>query len=323
MNETAILFLTPLLVLVILALFSFTGCTPFTAAEVPENPKTVPGPPLVVAPPDKPPPPVTLSYQDVVKATAGFAALWPLNETGGNIASVVGSLSPAAQGVYNSKAPAPPGSGYKLGQNGVLFPKEAGDFAPEFDGTVAFVEVPFNAPLNPSKMAAGFTVELWIKPNPAATAPQVVISSHRFDAPGSQQGYEIVLIKDPAQAHHQIRARVFGNIPGPTEAVVQPLQGDPAEWRHVLLIYEVMPATGPTLTLVVKLAKTANPYRNGPHTAAYETVTSAKPSSLRFAAGHAATTQQPENFFAGRIDNIAFYNAVLPQSEIDKHFNMF
>ncbi len=322
MSSIAIMLLTPVLIIVVLALFRFTGCTSFTAAEAPEDPKKVAGPPLVVAPPDKPPPPTTPTYQDVVAATPGFAALWPLNETGGNVANAVGPLSATAQGVYFSRTGAPAGSGYKIGLAGVLSPKEAGDFAPEFDGTVAYIDVPFNAPLNPAKMA-GFTVEVWIKPNPAATSPQVVISSHRNDSAGAQQGYEIVLTKDAAQAHHAIRARVYGNISPPTEAVVQPVGGDPAEWRHVLLVYEIKAGIGPTLTVIARIAKTANPYKNGPHSAAYEPVTSAKPTSLRFAAGQVMTTQLSENYFAGRIDNIAFYNAVLPQSEIDKHFNMF
>ncbi len=322
MSNLAMMVLTPILIVVVLALFRFTGCTSFSAAEIPENPKAVPGPPLVVAPPDKPPPPTMAKYQDIVTATAGFAALWPLNETGGNVANAVGPLSATAQGTYISRSGAPAGSGYNIGLAGVLSPKEAGDFAPEFDGTVAYIDVPFNAPLNPAKMA-GFTVEVWIKPNPAATSPQIVISSHRNDSAGAQQGYEIVLTKDPAQAHHAIRARVYGNISPPTEAVVQPVGGDPAEWRHVLLLYEIQAGIGPTLTLKAKIAKTANPYQNGPHGAAYEPVTSAKPATLRFAAGHVATTQLSENYFAGRIDNVAFYNTVLPQTEIDKHFNLF
>lgn len=324
MSDSMMLFLTPFVVLLILAFFRFTGCGSFSAAEVPENPKAVPSPPLVVAPPDKPPPPVKPpTYQEVVSATAGFAALWPLNETSGNVANVVGPLSPAAQGLYSSKFGAPLGSGYVLGKDGVLSPKEAGDFSPEFDGTVAYVEIPFNAPLNPVKTVMGFTVELWIKPNAAATAvTQVVLSSHRNDSAASQQGYEIALIKDPMQPQQQIRARVFGNIATPTQAIVQPIGGDPAEWRHVVLIYEIKPPIGTSLTLIVKVAKSMNPYISGPHFATYENVTSMNPSSLRFAAGHATNTL-PENFFAGRIDNVAFYNTVLPQSEIDKHFNMF
>lgn len=320
-----IFFLTPVLVLLVLAFFGFTGCGSFSAEETPEKPTKAPGPPLVVGGPDKPPPPppVTLTYRDVVTATVGFTALWPLNETGGNIANVVGPLNPAAQGAYYSKQGAPIGSGYKLGQSGVLSPKEAGDFSPEFDGTAAWVEIPFNAPLNPGKMVPGFTLELWIKPNPATTAiTQTIISSHRFDSANLQQGYEITLVKDPAQPNHQIHARLFGNIAAPTDAVVQPIGDDPAAWRQVVLIYEIQAAIGPTLTLLVRVAKSMNQYKSGPHSAVYEAVTSAKTSGLRFAAGHAVTSQLPENFFAGQIDNVAFYNTVLPQAEIDKHFNM-
>ena len=30
-----------------------------------------------------------------------------------------------------------------------------------------------------------------------------------------------------------------------------------------------------------------------------------------------------ENFFAGEIDNFAFFNVALSQTDMDKHFNMF
>ena len=320
MSEIVML-LTPLLVLIILAVVRFTGCSSFTSA--PDPPKTVTGPPLVIAPPDAVPPPTTpVTYEDTIKNTAGFAALWPLNETGGNVANVVGPLNPGANGVYTTRGGVPAGSGYTIGKNGVLFHKDSKDFAPLFDGTASYVEVPFNGPLNPVKTVPGFTIELWVKPDPAfAGATQVVLSSHRFDAANNQQGFEIALIKNAAQPNHQIRGRVFGNAAA-GQAIAQPLQGDPAEWRHIVFTYEISPTQGPTVTMQVRLAKSAGPFKDGPHSCSYESVITAKSSTLRFGAGH-GMGQSPDNFFSGQIDNVAFYNAVLPQSEIDKHFNMF
>lgn len=323
--SNALILLTPLLVLLILAVFGFTGCTPFSAAESPPEPAPPPPPPVVTPPVPVPPVPVptpAATYKAVVASTAGFAALWPLDETGGNVANVTGPLNPAANGVYTSAGGAPAGTGYTLGGNGVLFHKDTTDFAPEFDGSAGYVEVQFNGPLNPAKSVPGFSVELWAKPNPTAGGTtQVLISSHRFNSTGDQQGYEIALVRNPPQLNQQIRVRVFAN-GAMGQAMVQPLQGDASEWRHIVFTYQILPAVGQTVTLLVRLAKSTNPFKDGPHSATYESVISTTPATLRFGAGHSAG-QPAENFFAGRIDNVAFYNAVLTQGDIDKHFNLF
>jgi hypothetical protein len=318
----AMIVLTPLLILLILAAFRFTGCGSFGSTPE-QDKKTVTGPPLVIAPVD-PPPVKPPTYEELITSTAGFAALWPLNETGGNAANVVGPLNPAANGVYTVAGGQPPGSGYTIGQPGVLNPKDPADFAPSFNGTAAFVQVQFNGPLNPVKAVAGFTIELWVKPNPTAlTLTQVLVSSHRFDSGSVQQGYEIALIKVQGQANHQVRGRVFAN-GAMSQAIVQPLQGDPDEWRHIVFTYEQLAAfSGPTVSIQVRLAKSTGSFKDGPHGANnYAPVTSAQPSTLRFGAGH-QTGQTAGDFFAGQIDNVAFYNAAMSQADIDKHFNMF
>lgn len=318
----------PILILLIVWVFGFAGCSSFSSApmdEVPEEEKPEEEkPPVVVPTPDPVPPPpvVPPTYAEVIAATPGFAALWPLNETGGNVATVIGSLNPGANGVYTVGGGGPAGSGYTLGANGALFGKDTKDFAPEFNGTAAYVEVPFNGQLNPDKTVPGFSIEVWVKPNPAiGGATQVVISSHRFEGANAQLGYEMALIRNAGQQNQQIRARVFAN-GAMSEAVVQPLQEDAVEWRHIVLIYQTPPTGSPTLTVRARIAGTGNAYADGPHGASYESVISTRSSSLRFGAGH-AQGQGPTNFFAGRIDNVAFYNAVLDQTEIDKHFAMF
>lgn len=317
MSHTVIL-LTPLIVLLIVAVFGFTGCSHFTAADDP--PETVKNPPPVVTPPDPVIKPAA-SYEDLVKKTAGFAAFWPFNEAGGNIANVVGPLNPGANGLYVAPG-VPAGNGYKVGQQGLLFSKDNTDLAPTFDGTAGYVEIPFQGPLNPDKKVPGFTIELWAKPNPnAGPATQILISSHRNDGAGAEQGYEIALVKNAAQPNQQIRGRVFAN-GAMTEMLVQPLGGDPAEWRHIVMTYEPGTSVQRTVSLVVQIGKTANPFKDGPHSAAYEAVLVSKASSLRFGAGH-AVGQAAGQFFAGQIDNVAFYNAVVPQTELDKHFNAF
>jgi hypothetical protein len=303
--------LTPLLVLLILALFRFTGCKPFGSSE----PDPAPSP---TSPPAAPPPPAT--YETLIGSTVGFAAHWRLNETGGNVAAVLGALSPAANGKYVTGMPA--GSGLKQGQPGVMNHKDSNDFAPEFDGTAAYVEVPFNEPLNPLKKVPGFSIELWVKPNPdLGTVTQVVISSHRVD---TQQGYEIALVKRPNEVHQQIRARVFSSAAAaPSEVTVQPPSpGDPKEWRYIVMTFEGA-ATGPgKLSLYVRLAKAAFPFLGSPTAATYDEVTKTNPATLRFGSSH-RPGQNDGNFFAGRIDEVAFYNGALAPSDIASHFNWF
>jgi len=294
MSDWAVL-LTPLLVLLILALFRFTGCKPFSSAPSPP-PTPTPGPP-----------PAPKTYEDIVKATAGFAAFWPLNETGGNQAKAVSSIA-GIDGIYQPAGAAAPA----LGRPGVLSAKVPMDFAPELDGTDDYIEVPFNPLLN----TAAFSVEVWVKPNPAVTAEQVVISSHKIDA-ATKRGYEIALVMKPGETHHQIRGRVFvTGAPDTTgEVTAQPNQGQPDDWRHIVLTYQA----GVGVTLWVRVAKFINPFKGGPLAAGYENVLATNAIPLRFGAGHVQATG-PKHFFGGLIDNVAFYNAALSATDIEAHF---
>jgi hypothetical protein len=166
-------------------------------------------------------------------------------------------------------------------------------------------------------------VELWVKPNvTSVAAEQVLVSSRRIDSATADQGYEIRLVRDPSQTNHEIHARLFANGQANSENKILPLTGDPAAWRHIVFVYEEKVGQGWTITLHVRLAGEPNGYQDGPHVVKYQNVTSANPGTLRFGAGH-ATGQNPDRFFAGRIDNVAFYNAALQQGDIDSHFNMF
>ena len=120
MNELLIV-LTPLIVLLILALFRFTACTPFGEEAAPAS--TTPTPT---------PTPTPATYEQLIAGTTGFAAHWPLNETGGNVATVLGPLSPSANGKYEGT---PLSANLKFGQDGARHVKDTSDLAPEFLGT--------------------------------------------------------------------------------------------------------------------------------------------------------------------------------------------
>ena len=302
MNDLLLIALTPLIVLLILALFRFTACAEFTAAEAPPLPPTPP-PPV---------PPAPKSYAELIASTKGFAAHWPLDETGGNQVKMVGPLSTVCQ--YE-----PTGTvGRVLGKPGAF--KSGPSLAPEFDGTAAYVEVPFIAALNPLNTVA-FSVELWVKPNPdVGVNTQVLISSHHF---GDKRGYEILLTKVNNQPHQRLQCRVFSGGATTSEVAIQlaATDGDPKEWRYIVMTYQGNSSgVDGKLTLQVRLTSSGGFIATNP-TAAYAVVSSAGPATLRFGSSH-KNGQAAGNFFAGQIDEVAFYNAALPQTDQDAHFDM-
>jgi hypothetical protein len=324
MNDQLIV-LTPLVVLLLLAVFGFTGCSSFSAAPEAPAPPTTPDPggnPQPGGTPSGQPPATAPTYKQVVAATPGFLAHWPLDEMGGNVAYQVNPMLTGADGSYVTGVPS--GTGVTLGTPGVLSHKDPLNFAPEFDGSVAYVELQQYQPtLNPPNAAGvGFSVELWIKPNLALGADtQTVISSHRVDPGNKQRGYEIDVVRVPNEPHQQVRARVFA-AGAQTEVTAQPTatNGNPDDWRHVVLTYDG--GSPGSVSLFVRVAKNASLFKGGPVAGAYDNVTSANPAKLRFGASH-GLGDVAGSFFAGRIDEVAFYSSVLSQADIDGHFNQF
>ena len=198
------------------------------------------------------------------------------------------------------------------------------DFAVEFAGTEAYLEVPFIPDLNPTPMGLGFTVELWVKPNPNGGSDRHgLVSSHHFDSITSQQGYEVGLLKVQGQQHQQIYGRVYGG-PAATisEIFVQPDDGDgdPSDWRYIAFKYEFVSGKGYLLRLRARVVNSANVYTKESTAAIlYENVTPAKQSTLRFGGTH---LQPPgtSSVLAGQLDNIAIYAAPVPDTELDLRF---
>jgi hypothetical protein len=301
MADTLIL-LAPLIMLVIVVLFGFIGCTgePFTSRDTPPE-----------EPPETPP---SEPYSTHVEATDGFLALWPLNETSGIVAAATSAAALNIDGEY--KPGATPGS------EGAFFHKEPNtNFAPELNGTTGYVEVPFNAALNP-EMDLRFSVELWAKAGGDIPAgeEQILVSSHHISTGGNHRGYEILLIGAGA-GHATVRASVFNINTGLTNVDVTPGAGDPLAWRHIVLTYDG-PVT--TMRLYVNVTKTNFDTTAHEESAEYSPVQAggAGERPLRFGAGH-LQAGEPEEFFAGRIDEVAFYQAVMPAVTVEAHFNLF
>jgi hypothetical protein len=334
MNNVLIL-ITPLLVFLLVALLGFVGCGEVLPAsadpqeEPPEEPPKKPQEPFNPAGTYKPPsgphlPPTALSYQDLVTSAKGFAAFWPLNEIAGTMVSYVGTLTPPANGEFKTAAGASaPFGSYSLGKEGVLFPKDQMDFAVDLDGTGSFIEVPFVGALNPVSTPTGFSIELWAKPDLTRGADRGgLVSSHHIESATSQQGYEIALLKVPGQAHQQVYGRVYGGASMVTSEIsVQPDDGDPSDWRHIVFKYGFVAGKGFQIFLRVQVLKSTLVYRAESTTPIlYDNVLPAKPSTLRFGGTH--LPQNVSAVYSGLLDNIAFYNAMLDDSVFDDHFKM-
>ena len=118
-----------------------------------------------------------------------------------------------------------------------------------------------------------------------------------------------------------MRGRVFHVNDGAAEVDVTLASGDPAELRHIVLTYD-----GPAeiLRLYATVAGTAFDQTQFQKTSVRYSPVQAGGGQrpLRFGAGH-LPAGEPDEFFAGRIDEVAFYQAVMPTVTVEAHFNLF
>jgi len=301
-NPLALILLTALLVLLFFLAFGFTGCQYLAQADDWPDDKT-----------DETPPPQGPKYAEIIENTPGFAAHWPMNETiGATEAEVVGL--PNLNAVYVGNV--------VPGNPSAFIQKDPGNFAPSTDGSSAYLEVPFSPQLN---LANGlpFSVEVWARP--AAALPegieQVLISSHHISAGGNHRGYEIAMIGTNGP-HATVRGRVFSiDAPFVSNVDITPTDGDDVAWRHIVLTHSGSGMAGDVLKLYVSVEGVAGTLINEEPDAQYREVQAGGQGErpLRFGAGH-LQEGGPEKFFAGLIDEVAFYQTALGQTDVELHF---
>jgi hypothetical protein len=310
MNVELIL-LTPLLLLLIVLVFGFTGCTSFGRAD--------PDPEPAKKDPATPPgtPPAGPKYADIVKGTLGFVAHWPMNETAGATKAAAIGLTNLDGSYFGGAAP---------GGAGAFAHKEPmANFATSLNGTTAYVEVPFSQLLNVQN-GLPFSVEVWVKPAGAIPAgtERILISSHNISAGGNQRGYEIALV-GTGGAQATVRGRVFWtNAPGVTNVDITPTQGSSTDWRHIVLTHNGGGPAGNKLGLYVSVAGVPGTTYQEQAGAEYREVQAGGNGErpLRFGAGH-LQAGGAEKFFAGLIDEVAFYHGALGKGDVEKHFQAF
>ena len=291
--------LAPLLVVLIFAIFGFTGCSSLASID------PWPG---GDRPDDEQP---EIKYGEIVEATSGITAYWPMNESSGATeAAVAGPAN--LNGVYIGGA-VPGSTGAK---------KDNGNFAPSLDGTTGYVDVPFSALLN-VQTGLPFSVEVWFKPADVipADAEQILISSHHISAGGNHRGYEIAVIgtggPDPT-----VHGRVFfTDPPFVTDVVFTPASGDAGAWRHVVLTHNGAGPAGNILGLYVSVEGVSGTTYQEQANAEYDEVQAGGGGErpLRFGAGH-LQEGGPEKFFAGLIDEVAYYQEALGMGDVEEHF---
>jgi hypothetical protein len=294
--NTWLLVLIPVLVAPIVLLLAFTGCTPFEAADRPEDKPPEPTPEPTPTPPTPPTPvPDPKTYPEVIAATPGLHCYWRLDDASGIQATDSGPLK--HHGTYSGGVA--PGTAA-----GALQPKLPGDRATVFDGNNDHVTVPFHANLNP----ASFSVEAWIRP--ANTAQyDAIISSWQLTATVAQ-GFELGL-----EAPDVVRGRVgIGADHTVLETQAPSTAQNPVQntWHHVAMTFDA--GTG-----MLVLYWDGGPIATDP--VAYTANIGSDP--LRIGAGRLPfqpANTNPANFFAGTIDEVALYGRALLAAEVTAHF---
>lgn len=197
MTDTAVL-LVPLLVVPVVLVLGFAGCTAFSAA-------------------------ISRLYPDLVKRTGGLVAYWRLSETTGNIANDAGPN--ALHGTYEG--------GRTLGVgNGALKAREPEDRCLGLDGT-ARVAVFEDARLSPP---IAFSVAAWVRfPGSVAVPPgkQVLVSGHNR---ATGDGFVLELDRDPAPMTFQGRTFKDGQ-ESRVQVRPTASEGEPDAWRFVVFTY--------------------------------------------------------------------------------------
>ena len=325
MTEAMVL-LIALLVLPVVLLFSFAGCTgedpELTAAkEAKEKAEAE----VIRIQEEAKKQAEAAKFFNVVMGTGTLVSYWRLSElsTGGTTAkdSVPPANNPPHDGTYMNVP------GISLGEKGALEPiKHPDDKAAEFLGTQGYVQVDYDALRNPG---GSFSVEVWMRPAGNETTPQVVIGSYELDPLGKVvRGFVLDMLRD--QTPLRVRARL-GN--GTGFSSIEANLGDGSEhdgWRHVVMTYS---QAGKSLMLYVN-ADDGKPDAQQPGTTNsapvdYQAVPLGATTPLRIAAGQpeqvvagggAPVVAGPTYFFHGRLDEVALYRDALPGTDVRKHW---
>ena len=264
-------------------------------------------------------------YQNTVTGTPGLVAFWPLDETSGTTAHDIGpnhfdgtyTTGPNVP-TYNAadQSDAAPGT-YAFNQPNIVAGDSSGNSATTLNPCVAFdggyVNVPWHSELGPPLAPYQFTIEAWVVPNwtldDAQNNPSYrtvvahnVVSSPKFQGfllCASPKNLWTVGICDGSQQQFATT--------GNNQTIVQ------GSLYFLVVTYD---GTTNQLTLWVNPADTTQP-PDAQLTIGYVPVSSPIPLYIGIGGTFLPTPLIP---FNGSIQDVAFYNIVLPPQTIENHY---
>lgn len=263
-------------------------------------------------------------YYNVVMSTGTLVSFWRLEElsTGGTTAedSVPPANNPKLDGTYMNT------QGIDLGQTGALEPiKHPNEKAAEFKGTQGYIHAEYDALRNPG---GSFSIELWLRPSGNETTQQVLIGSYDLDTQRKVvRGFVLDMLRD--QPNPRVRARI-GNGTGFTS--IEATLGDGSEhdgWRHVVMAYS---QGDKSLMLYVNADDGKPDAQQGTkaNPVEYTAIPVGSTTPLRIAAGiseeiSAGAVGGPgptdlTYFFHGRLDEVALYRDALKGTDVRTHW---
>jgi Concanavalin A-like lectin/glucanases superfamily len=277
--------LIPVLVLAIVAVFVFAGCT-------------------LIAPLDEHHAAGTESYSDTVRNHSNLLHYWRLGENPSTgQAADIGSMP--RSGTYKG--------GGLTSLSGVLSVEamDPSDMCVGFDGSTGYVEVPNFPPLNPP-----FTIEAFIRPANVTVAGFVVLGSYETQP---AQGYRLRvhrISQQPVVVRAEIRIADAGAAAGPRfQMAVGNLVEDPLHdgWHHLVATFDP-----PHVALFVDGTAV-----DAAQVSSYAGVQSATP--FRIGAGRDESTPPlpgapPDAFFQGRVDEVALYGRAY--TDVADHYHL-
>jgi hypothetical protein len=256
-------------------------------------------------------------YHNIVFSESDLVAYWKLDE------ALAGTT------VANDSGPGPKHNGeYKLvqgmwfGQDGALSPtRHPTNMAVEFLGAQGYVEVPYHDLLNPPQ---DFSIEFWVRPPippEPLTASQVIIGSYELNATGQLvRGYVVELMPGTPVS---LRARV-GDGSGANEISTTLTEATLNEgWHHVVLTYEGAPILQ-RLRLYVNALDTKYDQELSPATGTPVGYKANLNTKLRIGAGQIEQPNSPPavaaSFLKARLDEVSLYRKAMDGNSVQKHF---